>query len=462
MVDWSGGAKGPGIASDITGGMKGAHHGTSIDDVGAWYAENIDPNLSVATGGLTLGQLMDAERKNSLSAQQAASLDPAVRAAMEAMAKAGIQYDSSGMSHGVPLNDAHAVVNAIAKSSNYTNKFAQDANIRNALDDIAQQQAIQKARQEAVTQGELDSLIADITRARERRDAMAVMNAGPLSPKSTGYPGSAGQGGVSQNYAKLSGALGDTIALGDNAAAAAKVEQNRKHAIAVAKAIAAQKGPPVDGAPPGSVVKAIDDTTLNDHLGGYAPVSFSNLGYDASEFAGNNLHWSADEFAGVAPTTSPPGSLALGPPGHGFVSALQGGAPMVGSEGGGEQRRKLPRTADYERYVDLYDDLLAAQPGNLSKSDWGRRHWERHGGKEGRDFYGPSQITHPVRPDGTQSMEFFDYVAPPPFNTNALNPPAIANPGSANPVAYGNAFAGVKPRKSRKNVYQDSASMGWT
>jgi len=122
------------------------------------------------------------------------------------------------------------------------------------------------------------------------------------------------------------------------------------------------------------------------------------------------------------------------------------GAPIVGSEGGGERRRKPARIPDYERYVDMYDDLLAAQPDHLSKADWGRRHWERHGGAEGRRF-GPN-------PDELSFNPNFE-------TQDVLNPPAIANPGSANPVAYGNAFAGVTPRKSRRNVYQDSASMGW-
>lgn len=114
-------------------------------------------------------------------------------------------------------------------------------------------------------------------------------------------------------------------------------------------------------------------------------------------------------------------------------------------DGGGGEIRRRSRTPDYAAYVDMYDDLLAAQPGNMSKADWGRRHWERHGGQEGRRF-SPEQgiISYPSasRPD-------------------AINV-AIADPRPVNPVEYGNAFQGVsRPARTRK-VYQDSASMGWT
>ena len=60
MVDWAGGAVGQGIGSDRMGGLAGARQGTSIDDLGAWYAANIDPNLSVASGGPSLADLMAA------------------------------------------------------------------------------------------------------------------------------------------------------------------------------------------------------------------------------------------------------------------------------------------------------------------------------------------------------------------------------------------------------------------
>jgi len=86
------------------------------------------------------------------------------------------------------------------------------------------------------------------------------------------------------------------------------------------------------------------------------------------------------------------------------------------------------RSPDYAAYVDLYNDLVAAQPAGMSKSDWGRRHWERHGGQEGRDFYGPSQINYPMQPDGTQMTEFRDYAQPPAFG----------------PLAYKNAWTGVR------------------
>ena len=405
MVDWAGGAVGPGIGSDRMGGLAGARQGASIDDIGAWYAANIDPNLSVASGGSSLADLMAASE----------------------------------------------------------------------------------------TEGEFQSNLASIL-------------------------GTIGQGGLSQDYGRLSGVLGDTIALGTDAAAAAKVEEDRQHAIAVAQALAAQKapfnqqlenfaqvlgktaqtlnaqdmqafdqavrsgtsdagplgtsglggltqnvggnlglhnaanlaaistqkGPPVggtipgiSGAAPGSVV-TMPDTIPSSYEGSQMGSSYSGL---TAQNINPNDYSLDDHVGGYTPA-----SLALGPPGYGFLSAQQGSLLPGDIDGGGELRRKLPRTADYERYVDMYDDLLAAQPDHLSKADWGRRHWERHGGAEGRRF-GPN-------PDELSFNPNFE-------TQDVLNPPAIANPGSTNPVAYGNAFAGVRPRKSRSNVYQDSASMGW-
>jgi hypothetical protein len=91
--------------------------------------------------------------------------------------------------------------------------------------------------------------------------------------------------------------------------------------------------------------------------------------------------------------------------------------------------RVQQRIPDYGAYVDLYKDLIAAQPAGMSKSNWGKQHWERHGGQEGRNFYGPSQINHPVGPDGTTSISFIDYAQPPAFN------------GSKRPeLAYENAY----------------------
>ena len=103
-------------------------------------------------------------------------------------------------------------------------------------------------------------------------------------------------------------------------------------------------------------------------------------------------------------------------------------------DGGSDPYNRVQRrTPNYGAYVDLYKDLVAAQPAGMSKSDWGKQHWERHGGQEGRNFYGPSEIYYPPGPDGTQKMRFITYAQPPAFNGGS--PPKLPYEN-----AYQNAF----------------------
>lgn len=41
-------------------------------------------------------------------------------------------------------------------------------------------------------------------------------------------------------------------------------------------------------------------------------------------------------------------------------------------------------TPNYEAYVDAYSDLVKAKPANLTKEQWGKKHWSENGQREGR------------------------------------------------------------------------------
>ena len=408
MVDFSGGARGPGIGSDRSGSLAGARQGTSIDDVGAWYSENIDPNLSQASTGTNLAELMAASQTEGELQANLASI-------LGTMGQGGLSQDYGNLSDvlGKTIGlhsdeDAAAVVEQNRQHAITVAKAlaAQKAPFNQQLDNFAQ--VLGKTAQTLSTQD---------MQAFDQAVKSGTSDAGPL--------GTAGQSGVSQNYGNLSDILGQTIGLNTDAAALAAVDKERAHLAAAT----AQKGPPVGGAPPGSVVKAIDDTSLNDHLGGYTPASLA-LGPPGYGFA-----------------SSQPG-ISPGPPGYGFLSSQQGSSLPGDIDGGGGERRRRNRTPDYAAYVDMYDDLLAAQPGNMSKADWGRRHWERHGGQEGRRF-------------GPAGMPMVSGPRPGPGDYFSSGPNvAIADPRPANPVEYGNAFQGVRrPTKTRRLSPQEAG--GW-
>ena len=405
MVDWAGGAVGPGIGSDRMGGLAGARQGTSIDDIGAWYAANIDPNLSVASGGSSLADLMAASETEGEFQSNLASI-------LGTMGQGGLSQDYGRLS-GV-LGDTIALGTDAAAAA----KVEED---RQHAIAVAQALAAQKAPFNQQLEN-FAQVLGKTAQTLNAQDMQAFDQAVRSGTSDAGPLGTSGLGGLTQN-------VGGNLGL---------------HNAANLAAISTQKGPPVggtipgiSGAAPGSVV-TMPDTIPSSYEGSQMGSSYSGL---TAQNINPNDYSLDDHVGGYTPA-----SLALGPPGYGFLSAQQGSLLPGDIDGGGELRRKLPRTADYERYVDMYDDLLAAQPDHLSKADWGRRHWERHGGAEGRRF-GPN-------PDELSFNPNFE-------TQDVLNPPAIANPGSTNPVAYGNAFAGVRPRKSRSNVYQDSASMGW-
>ena len=405
MVDWAGGAVGPGIGSDRMGGLAGARQGTSIDDIGAWYAANIDPNLSVASGGPSLADLMAASETEGEFQSNLASI-------LGTMGQGGLSQDYGRLS-GV-LGDTIALGTDAAAAA----KVEED---RQHAIAVAQALAAQKAPFNQQLEN-FAQVLGKTAQTLNAQDMQAFDQAVSSGTSDAGPLGTSGLGGLTQN-------VGGNLGL---------------HNAANLAAISTQKGPPVggtipgiSGAAPGSVV-TMPDTIPSSYEGSQMGSSYSGL---TAQNINPNDYSLDDHVGGYTPA-----SLALGPPGYGFLSAQQGSLLPGDIDGGGELRRKLPRTADYERYVDMYDDLLAAQPDHLSKADWGRRHWERHGGAEGRRF-GPN-------PDELSFNPNFE-------TQDVLNPPAIANPGSTNPVAYGNAFAGVRPRKSRSNVYQDSASMGW-
>ena len=405
MVDWAGGAVGPGIGSDRMGGLAGARQGASIDDIGAWYAANIDPNLSVASGGSSLADLMAASETEGEFQSNLASI-------LGTMGQGGLSQDYGRLS-GV-LGDTIALGTDAAAAA----KVEED---RQHAIAVAQALAAQKAPFNQQLEN-FAQVLGKTAQTLNAQDMQAFDQAVSSGTSDAGPLGTSGLGGLTQN-------VGGNLGL---------------HNAANLAAISTQKGPPVggtipgiSGAAPGSVV-TMPDTIPSSYEGSQMGSSYSGL---TAQNINPNDYSLDDHVGGYTPA-----SLALGPPGYGFLSAQQGSLLPGDIDGGGELRRKLPRTADYERYVDMYDDLLAAQPDHLSKADWGRRHWERHGGAEGRRF-GPN-------PDELSFNPNFE-------TQDVLNPPAIANPGSTNPVAYGNAFAGVRPRKSRSNVYQDSASMGW-
>lgn len=405
MVDWAGGAVGQGIGSDRMGGLAGARQGASIDDIGAWYAANIDPNLSVASGGSSLADLMAASETEGEFQSNLASI-------LGTMGQGGLSQDYGRLS-GV-LGDTIALGTDAAAAA----KVEED---RQHAIAVAQALAAQKAPFNQQLEN-FAQVLGKTAQTLNAQDMQAFDQAVRSGTSDAGPLGTSGLGGLTQN-------VGGNLGL---------------HNAANLAAISTQKGPPVggtipgiSGAAPGSVV-TMPDTIPSSYEGSQMGSSYSGL---TAQNINPNDYSLDDHVGGYTPA-----SLALGPPGYGFLSAQQGSLLPGDIDGGGELRRKLPRTADYERYVDMYDDLLAAQPDHLSKADWGRRHWERHGGAEGRRF-GPN-------PDELSFNPNFE-------TQDVLNPPAIANPGSTNPVAYGNAFAGVRPRKSRSNVYQDSASMGW-
>ena len=404
MVDWAGGAVGPGIGSDRMGGLAGARQGTSIDDIGAWYAANIDPNLSVASGGSSLADLMAASETEGEFQSNLASI-------LGTMGQGGLSQDYGRLS-GV-LGDTIALGTDAAAAA----KVEED---RQHAIAVAQALAAQKAPFNQQLEN-FAQVLGKTAQTLNAQDMQAFDQAVSSGTSDAGPLGTSGLGGLTQN-------VGGNLGL---------------HNAANLAAISTQKGPPVggtipgiSGAAPGSVV-TMPDTIPSSYEGSQMGSSYSGL---TAQNINPNDYSLDDHVGGYTPA-----SLALGPPGYGFLSAQQGSLLPGDIDGGGELRRKLPRTADYERYVDMYDDLLAAQPDHLSKADWGRRHWERHGGAEGRRF-GPN-------PDELSFNPNFE-------TQDVLNPPAIANPGSTNPVAYGNAFAGVRPWKERSNVYEDSASLG--
>ena len=183
-----------------------------------------------------------------------------------------------------------------------------------------------------------------------------------------------------------------------------------------------------------------------------------------SNYFNNEPDWT-DWVSGITTTTEPDWTDWV----SGITTDEQAGSTPqsanVDIDGGADPymytRRRSP---DYAAYVDLYNDLVAAQPAGMSKSDWGRRHWERHGGREGRDFYGPGQINYPVGPDGMMKTKFITRPQPPMFNL-ATNPgmPPVPYPhrrlgkllkNRRPKLAYENAWTGV-----RKDPYMTASEV---
>ena len=423
MVDWSGGAIGPGIGSDRSGSLAGARQGTSIDDIGAWYAENIDPNLSQASTGTNLAELMAASQTEGELQANLASI-------LGTMGQGGLNQDygklSGVLGDTIGLHsdeDAAAVVegdrqHAIAVAQALA---AQKAPFNQQLDSFAQ--VLGKTAQTLNTQD---------MQAFDAAVKSGTSDAGPL--------GTAGLGGLTQN---VGGKLG-------------------LHNAANLAAMSTQKGPPVggttpgvSGAAPGSVL-TMPDTTPSSYEGSQMGSSYSGL---TAQNINPNDYSLDDHVGGYTPASlalGPPGygfvssqpGISPGPPGYGFLSSQQGSSLPGDIDGGGGERRRRNRTPDYAAYVDMYDDLLAAQPGNMSKADWGRRHWERHGGQEGRRF-------------GPAGMPMVSGPRPGPGDYFSSGPNvAIADPRPANPVEYGNAFQGVRrPTKTRRLSPQEAG--GW-
>lgn len=203
MVDWSGGAVGPGIGSDRGGEMAGARYGSSIDDIGAWYAANIDPNLSQASTGTSLADLMAmSETEGELQANLASILGT--------MGQGGLSQNYGPLSGQLGLEGAAHLANI----SNQKSPFNQQ------LENFAQ--VIGKTAQ---------TLSAQDMQAFDAAVRSGTSDAGPL--------GTSGQGGVSQNYGRFSGGLGPSIALNTNPTALAAVDAQRAHL----KNITTQKSP---------------------------------------------------------------------------------------------------------------------------------------------------------------------------------------------------------------------------
>ena len=197
MVDFSGGARGPGIGSDRSGSLAGARQGTSIDDVGAWYSENIDPNLSQASTGTNLAELMAASQTEGELQANLASI-------LGTMGQGGLSQDYGNLSDvlGKTIGlhsdeDAAAVVEQNRQHAITVAKAlaAQTAPFNQQLDSFAQ--VLGKTAQTLNTQD---------MQAFDAAVKSGTSDAGPLGP-----PGSAGQVGVSQSYGNLSGALSGAI-----------------------------------------------------------------------------------------------------------------------------------------------------------------------------------------------------------------------------------------------------------
>ena len=342
MVDWSGGAVGPGIGSGMGGGMAGARQGVSIDDIGAWYAANIDPNLSQASTGTSLADLISASE----------------------------------------------------------------------------------------TEGELQSNLASIL-------------------------GTMGRGGLSQNYGKLSGALGDSIALGTDPVAAAEVEKNRRHAIAVARALANQKAP------------------FNQELENFAQTIGKTAqtlntqdmqAFDKAQLAATGQSWSQrqrafvdDKNRQVQNSRSQAYSDAIAawanrfagqPITQGYQTIDQFVGPYAYDQEAMQQMMAQRHGSDLTADTDSGWDNLAFGPdtpmGNVSfggqdegmpayNQGWDPNEFARLSGEEQAD-------AEVLRAEGGGQ-----YLLP-----------------RKKKRAYLNAFEGVSRPKKKRNIYQDSAAMGWT